>query len=343
MEKKFIKSPQFVTFINNKWWVWKTTISYNVANYLADNWYKVLIVDSDPQCNMTLLSLWVNKYSELWLFENSTIYNIVKPQIEWKWDIDFSIKPVKLTDNLDILPGNQQFTNYDDILNTSYSEAITNVIRWFTGISWLSRYINELAIKEKYDIVIFDVSPSLVGSINKTIFLMSDFFVLVSNPDLFSEQWAMNLWEKASRRKDQWSSISQIAKRESSSVPASHLLKWNPLFLWYIINSFKIYAEQPISDQRIWIENIKPKINKFLSQEHTVNWLWEVSYSQPLWTTQDYWRLPSIWQREHKPLYKITNSEVRNTIWSIEVLEQCKKDMEDLCKNIVDRLSKRGK
>jgi cellulose biosynthesis protein BcsQ len=52
-----IKPIQKIVFLNNKGGVGKTTLSFNVACKMADMGHKVLLVDADPQCNLTLLAL----------------------------------------------------------------------------------------------------------------------------------------------------------------------------------------------------------------------------------------------------------------------------------------------
>ena len=59
--------------------------------------------------------------------------------------------------------------------------------------SAFQRYINEISLKNNYDIVLIDVSPSMTGSLNKTILLSVDFFATICNPDLFSKQGIVNL------------------------------------------------------------------------------------------------------------------------------------------------------
>ena len=49
-------------------------------------------------------------------------------------------------------------------------------------------------------------------------------------------------------------------------------------FTGYIINSYNVYAEQPIKDHRRWIEEIPKKVKQFLSEKHGRNGLVEKSW-----------------------------------------------------------------
>ena len=48
---------KIITFYNHKGGVSKTTTSFNVAHLLSSTGRRVLVVDADPQCNMTELML----------------------------------------------------------------------------------------------------------------------------------------------------------------------------------------------------------------------------------------------------------------------------------------------
>lgn len=78
----------------------------------------------------------------------------------------------------------------------------------------------------------------------------------------------------------------------------------------YIINKHKVYANQMITDERNWLEEIKPKIKEYLSEQHGKNGLVQVSYEDILATTQDYSRIAPIAQSAHKPLYKVQQEEL---------------------------------
>lgn len=336
-----IRPTQKVVFINNKWGVGKTTLAYNTACKLADKGYKTLLVDADPQCNLTLLWLGAFQYQDLWLFSEGTIYHIVKNLMDWLGDIDETVQPISLGNNIDIVPWSIYLSDFDDTLTIGYNEVLNpNPTRWFRVISALQRYLHNLAMQKNYDVIIIDVSPSLTGSLNKNILMLSDFFITICNPDLFSEQGIMHLGNKLQKWKYEHTNIKNIALR-GQIIPWAQILKSDPIFLGYIINKHKVYANQMITDERNWLEEIKPKIKEYLSEQHGKNGLVQVSYEDILATTQDYSRIAPIAQSAHKPLYKVQQEELWNP-WSIELLEKCGSEIEDLTNTIIYRLTKWG-
>ena len=53
---KFTRTKKLV-FVNNKGGVGKTTLAFNTAVSLAKMGYKTVLVDLDPQCNLTRIAL----------------------------------------------------------------------------------------------------------------------------------------------------------------------------------------------------------------------------------------------------------------------------------------------
>jgi chromosome partitioning protein len=66
---------KIISFFNHKGGVSKTTTAYHVAWMLSDKGYKVLMVDTDSQCNLTGLSCSYDGKSQ-WM-SSAIIYCVV--------------------------------------------------------------------------------------------------------------------------------------------------------------------------------------------------------------------------------------------------------------------------
>ncbi|MFA5248831.1 MAG: ParA family protein [Patescibacteria group bacterium] len=71
---KFARTKKLL-FTNNKGGVGKTTLAFNCAMSFAKQGYKTVLVDLDPQCNLSRLSLgnglWTSRSrATAWLFPN---------------------------------------------------------------------------------------------------------------------------------------------------------------------------------------------------------------------------------------------------------------------------------
>ena len=64
-------SGKVISFINMKGGVGKTTLSIGIADFLADNDKKILIIDADPQFNCTQALLDYYRSNQKYEFENN--------------------------------------------------------------------------------------------------------------------------------------------------------------------------------------------------------------------------------------------------------------------------------
>lgn len=60
--------PKIISFINQKGGTGKTTLSLNISAILADKGYKVLLIDTDAQGNLTntFFKILKKRYTTLW-------------------------------------------------------------------------------------------------------------------------------------------------------------------------------------------------------------------------------------------------------------------------------------
>lgn len=55
-----------ISIFNNKGGVGKTTLTFHLAHALAEMGQRTLLIDLDPQCNLTILSMDAEKLHEIW-------------------------------------------------------------------------------------------------------------------------------------------------------------------------------------------------------------------------------------------------------------------------------------
>jgi chromosome partitioning protein len=182
-----------ISLFNNKGGVGKTTTIWNLAVSLASKDKKVLVIDFDPQCNLSIAMLGNEKFAECLNSDENTRYgktirSFVLPYIQQskKGDV-FIEKPKhkhKQNKNLDILPGDFWLNNFSDILNVG-----TDVI----GGAGLYRFLTPAIIADtvtetqnkSYDYVLIDLPPSF-NSLVRSALYASDYFLVPCTADLFS-------------------------------------------------------------------------------------------------------------------------------------------------------------
>lgn len=79
-------APILISLFNHKGGVSKTTTAFNLGWTFSKNGIKTLIVDADPQCNLTAYVLGLQKRDNFQEFykdkDNEDIYSQIKPIIQ---------------------------------------------------------------------------------------------------------------------------------------------------------------------------------------------------------------------------------------------------------------------
>ena len=335
---KFPRSKKLI-FVNNKGGVGKTTLAFNCAVSFANQGYKVVLVDLDPQCNLTRLSLGSEFYEKnLFSQKEPTIYDVLRGVIEGGSDVDFSVKflPVKANQNLLLLKGDISLSVYEGLLSTAYGQAASGQPIGYFQTSAIDRFLREKGLSEQIDIFIIDTSPSL-GLLNQIILLGTDYFVVPMVPDGFSVQGIENLGIVYEKWKIQWRNS---AKALSGNTETKFVLPGDPLFLGYIVNSYNVYGKQPIVDHRVWIEKIPQKVKTYLSEKHCRNGLVQESWKNPLQIIQDYGRIPAKCQDLGVAIYDLDPAQIaENQQGTKENIEKAKEEFANLSTAILRVLS----
>lgn len=175
---------------NNKGGVGKTTLTCNLASFIAMNFNKkVLVVDCDPQCNSTQLIMGVENSAELYLDPNptiSTIKDVLQPIEDGDSTINTDLTFLKSSDNrfgVDLLPGHPYFAIIEDRLGVAWGQLRGRDRQGFRQTNWNTLLCNFL--EDKYDLVMFDLGPSL-GSINRSVLMGCQHFLTPLGSDVFS-------------------------------------------------------------------------------------------------------------------------------------------------------------
>ena len=191
-----------IAFFNNKGGVGKTTLLCNVAAFaVEEHGLSVLVIDADPQCNATQYMFDDKKLSYFYEETSSfTIYDVIRPLSLGK---GYS-KDLRVTESsrfgVDVLPGDPRLALTEDLLAKDWGAAIGGDSR---GMRTTLMFAELMKRCENYDLVLFDVGPSL-GSINRAVLLASDFFVAPMSIDIFSVKAIDNIAAWMSKWSRQW-------------------------------------------------------------------------------------------------------------------------------------------
>ncbi len=221
-----------ISFFNNKGGVGKTTLTGNIAAYFALEMKKrVLIIDCDPQCNITQFILGDARTIDIyWPRSDSkdypsvkTILDIVQPVLDGDATINKNARPLASRTNrfgVDLIPGHPRFSLFEDTLSTAWTELPSGKIGGFRVSNWLRTYLDN--VSDEYDFVFVDVSPSL-GALNRSVLLNCDFFIAPLGADAFSLLGIRNI----SRWMGQWIDYYKVGLEQSERLNKGALSRFN--------------------------------------------------------------------------------------------------------------------
>jgi chromosome partitioning protein len=232
-----------ISVFNNKGGVGKTTIIWNLAVSLADKGKSVLLIDFDPQCNLSIACLGSREFASLLQPSagfplGRTIKSFALPYVQQNLIMDvpvFETKNKPVNGILHIVPGDFWLNNFSDILNVG-----TDVI---SG-SGLYRFImpelvaNKAAekLQLKYDYVLIDLPPSFNTLVRSALYC-SDYFLVPCTPDMFSSYCVGLIGEMLPLFIRDWE---QGTQRYLQSNPTDKVIsaKGRPKFGGWIFNGF---------------------------------------------------------------------------------------------------------
>ncbi|MGC4049126.1 MAG: ParA family protein [Paludibaculum sp.] len=179
-----------LALFNHKGGVSKTTTAFHLGWMLAQKGHKVVLVDADPQCNLSGLVLGYRGQKDFEAFYRTEPERNIKaglaPAFESRPKMIEAIDcvPVQGIDNLFLLPGHIGLSEYEVTLGIAQelSGSIQTLQNLPGSIAFL---LSKTAEHHNADFVLIDMNPSL-SSINQNLLMTSDFFLVPTSPDYFS-------------------------------------------------------------------------------------------------------------------------------------------------------------
>jgi len=324
-----------ISLFNHKGGVSKTTTVFHLGWMLANLGKRVLIVDADPQCNLTGLTLGIDDYDSLFRFydsrQNVNIYSSLSGIFgfdDLTSDLDKGVQTTKTRNqNLEILAGHIDFAKFDLQISTALTSSNSiPVLRPLLGS--INKLIKNTSNKGNFDIVLVDMSPS-ISATNMCMFMASDYFIIPTSPDFFCSQAIDSLSEVLPN----WSE--KLAPyKDGITLP-----KNNPKMLGIISQNYRVYGingENDTEDMskafQEWADKIKDiTINKLVPklEEKGIDMVISkkeftdaVTYDKPynLANIQNFNSLIPTSQKLSKPMFELIQEDGKN--WSGAVWEK---------------------
>lgn len=248
-----------LAIFNHKGGVGKTTLTVNLAAALSSLKKKVLLVDSDPQCNLTSYLIPEDVVDDL-LDESDkpsgqTIWSAVRPVVEGEGDVHL-VAPIE-TPSAFLIPGDIRLSEFEQELIPMWSDCFQRKPRGFRGTTAISHLVAHAVKEQHIDYVFYDAGPN-IGSLNRVLLLDCDYFIVPVACDLFSIRAFKTLGQTLASWITEWRTIEELAPSNA------RLLLGSPRFLGYITQRFKIYGGQLASGYAAYLPKIEKNINSNL-------------------------------------------------------------------------------
>lgn len=257
---------KIVSLFNNKGGVGKTTLAFHLSWILSEMGKKVLMIDLDPQCNLTICGIPEDNLEKIWKEEDAfiddfekalqekpeeaiekinssprSIHYLLKPTEDGLDDIkDEKLPPViKLNENLGLIPGRLTINRYENVISERWSQAYQGVPLSIRTITRIRSIAETYAQRDGYDFVLIDTSPSL-GALNKVIISTVDGFIVPCLPDMFSLYGIRNIGASLKQWQKEFDTIFNLISDEKRKRFPKNFVR----FLGYTIYNAKKYSKQ---------------------------------------------------------------------------------------------------
>jgi cellulose biosynthesis protein BcsQ len=257
-----------IALFNHKGGVGKTTLTINIAAALADAGKTVLLLDADPQCNLTSFYLTEDLLEELLGDSDGdggqTVWSAVRPVVKGRGGVvDIELVNVYDEGKIFLLPGDVLLSEYEEVLPQAWTECFARNTRGYDVVSALSQVANRAGAEAGATVCLYDMGPN-VGALNRAALLDCDYFITPVAADLFSLRALSTVGLSVAKWITDWKTIRGLATPANRAT----LLKGRPAYLGYIASAFKVSTGRTAADPHAdWESKIAPRVRNRIVED----------------------------------------------------------------------------
>lgn len=251
-----------IALFNHKGGVSNATTTFDLGWILASKGKRVILVDTDPQCNLTGIALKEETEDDEARIEkiyntHSNIKTGLAPAFELQPRAIEAVNciPVQGQEGLFLLPGHVGFGEYEVTLGIA--QELSGSIQTLKNLPGaISDLLEKTANKFDADYILINMSPSL-GAINQNLLMTSDFFLVPTSADFFSVMAIDSL----SRILPKWCSWAKMASANPILKEAAYPFpEFKLKFLGTIVQNYRIIRGKETVAFQTWIEKIEKTV-----------------------------------------------------------------------------------
>jgi hypothetical protein len=238
-----------------------------------------------------------------------SIHFLLKSAEDGQTDFPETPPPVRLSNNVFIIPGRLTLHSFEDKVGERWSNSYKGdplAVRTITQIRTIAEKYND---EFEYDYIIYDTSPSL-GMLNRVILSMADGFIVPCLPDKFSLYGIKNIGTALKRWKSEFDIIVSLQAESRKSLFPKAFVK----FLGFTIYNARPYTQSPpinkwdlASGHFNFAKQIPTTIRNAIPEEIR-NKLDDADLDDPIGSKavmHTHNTLPNISQKYHMPIWEL--------------------------------------
>ena len=351
-----------IALFNHKGGVGKTTTTFNLGWMLANKGKKVILIDCDPQCNLTGMALgFKDAEGFASMYASDTVTNIrdgLAPAFESRPALIEAVDCVSINGqpNMHLLPGHIGLAEYEVTLGIA--QELSGSLVTLQNLPGSLHYLfSKTADKYNADFILVDMSPSL-GAINQNLLATSDYFIVPMFPDYFSAMATESLASILPK----WAAWAKQGKTLPILRDAIYPFpNKSPKFLGTIIQNFRIKKGIPAAAFQRWIEEIKmgvqtklipalsendmllpdelyQKASEIGSAPTQLSLFFHNIASQPLLQLSDFNTLIALSQEHKAPVFDLSDDQLEKEGIVLETMRKSMIKFRDLFSDGADRI-----
>ena len=245
---------KIISLFNHKGGVSKTTTTYHMGWMLAEKGHRVLMVDTDAQCNLTGLVLGEDSFEDF--YERNPQNNIkfaLDPAFLGQPTPIQPIDGVSVRENLWLIPGHIDITEFDISLGMAHNFS-TSMAILMNLPGAIYAFLQKMVDKYQIEYILIDMNPSL-SETNKNLLMISDYFIVPTAPDFFS-QMALSTLTTIIPKWKKWS----LTAKSFFSGSIYPFPDKNPMFLGIVMQNFTIRKGKPARAFQDKIDRVSEKL-----------------------------------------------------------------------------------
>ena len=225
----------------------------------------MLLVDFDAQANLTAIALNDKKLEELYApgAEGMTVAHAFAPLVSGAGDVSTPETIEVRKGQVWIIPGDISLSAFEEILPSSWTEALAGTERGFRITSAPYRLWSTIAAELDIDYVLLDLGPN-VGPMNRAVLIGADSLIVPMASDLFSLRALPSVGQSLSTWVSQWNTAN--AHPVAQELPFE-IQRGCPKLLGYVSQQFNIYRGDPTQAFQNWIKKTPGLVERGLLAE----------------------------------------------------------------------------